>query len=81
LEEVIAHLIDLAGDIRRLRIVREMILAGIKSGCENDGGADLKLMNTSLKEMRYTAKIFRDYRHAKKVTFFRSVRTKPSESI
>jgi uncharacterized protein (TIGR00730 family) len=38
-------------------------------------------MNTSLKEMRYTAKVFRNYRHIKKVTVFGSARTQPSESI
>jgi uncharacterized protein (TIGR00730 family) len=81
IDDLIAHLIELAGDIRRPRLVREMILATLKAGQEDDGRVDLKLMNTSLKEMRYTAKIFRDYRHVKKVTVFGSARTKPSESI
>ena len=75
IDEVIAQLIEMAGDIRRPRIVREMILASMKAGQEDDGRVDLKLMNTSLKEMRYTAKIFRDYRHSKKVTVFGSART------
>jgi uncharacterized protein (TIGR00730 family) len=81
IEEVIAHLIDMAGGIRRPEIVREMILASMKAGQEDDGSVDLKMMNTSLKEMRYTAKIFRDYRHIKKVTVFGSARTQQSELI
>jgi uncharacterized protein (TIGR00730 family) len=81
IDEVIAQLIDLAGDIRRPRIVREMILASMKAGQEDEGRVDLKLMNTSLKEMRYTAKVFRDYHHIKKVTAFGSARTHPSELI
>jgi hypothetical protein len=80
-DEVIEKLIDMVGGIHRPRIVREMILASMKAGQEDDGGIDLKLMNTSLKEMRYTAKIFRDYRHIKKVTVFGSARTHPSQSI
>jgi len=80
-DELIENLINTVGGIRRPHIVREMILASMKAGQEDDGRVDLKLMNTSLKEMRYTAKIFRDYRHIKKVTVFGSARTQPSESI
>ena len=81
IEQVIAHLIDMAGGIRRPGVVREMILASMKAGQEDDGGVDLKLMTTSLKEMRYTAKIFRNYRNIKKVTVFGSARTRHSEPI
>jgi uncharacterized protein (TIGR00730 family) len=79
-DEVIQQLMDLAGDIRRPRIVREMILASLKAGQEDDGRVDLKLMNTSLKEMRFTAKTFSPYRHVKKVTVFGSARTRPGET-
>jgi uncharacterized protein (TIGR00730 family) len=81
IDEAIANLIDMAGAMRRPGIVREMILASLKAGREDDGRVDLKLMNTSLKEMRYTAKIFRDYRHIKKVAVFGSARTQPSDSL
>lgn len=80
-ETAIEQLIEQAGDIRRPRIVREMILAALKAGQEDDGGVDLKLMGTSIKEMRYTAKIFGAYRHIKKVTVFGSARTRPDEKI
>ena len=80
-DEIITRLIGLAGDIRRPRMVREMILASLKAGQEDDGRVDLKLMNTSLKEMRYTAKVFHDYHHIKKVTAFGSARTRSSEVI
>lgn len=81
IDRVIAHLIDMAGGIRRPEVVRELILASMKAGQEDDGRVDLKMMNTSLKEMRYTAKIFRDYRHIKKVTVFGSARTQLSDLI
>ncbi|MEJ2727473.1 MAG: TIGR00730 family Rossman fold protein [Deltaproteobacteria bacterium] len=80
-DEIIAQLIELAGDIHRPQIVREMILASLKAGQEDEGQVDLKLMNTSLKEMRYTAKVFRNYRDIRKVTAFGSARTLPSEPI
>jgi hypothetical protein len=81
IDEVIAQLMERVGDIQRPHIVRELILASLKAGQEDDGRVDLKLMNTSLKEMRYTAKVFRDYRHFRKVTAFGSARTRPSEPI
>jgi uncharacterized protein (TIGR00730 family) len=77
----IQDLIGLIGDIPRPEIVREMIIASLKAGQEDDGAVDLKLMNASLKEMRFTAKAFRPYRHIRKVTVFGSARTQPEESI
>ena len=79
-DEGIQGLIELAGGICRPGIVREMILASLKAGQEDDGGVDLKLMNTSLKEMRFTAKAFSAYRDLKKVTVFGSARTRPDET-
>ena len=79
-DEVIQHLMDLVGDIGRPEIVREMILASLKAGQEDDGRVDLKLMNTSLKEMRFTAKAFSPFRHIKKVAVFGSARTRPDEA-
>lgn len=79
-DEGIQELIELACGIRRPGIVREMILASLKAGQEDDGGVDLKLMNTSLKEMRFTAKAFSAYRDVKKVTVFGSARTRPDET-
>ncbi len=44
------------------------------------GTGDLKLMNRSLKEMRYAAKVFSGYRQFRKVCVFGSARTPPSEA-
>ena len=50
--------------IDRPEYVREMILSALKAGQEaGDDSGGLKLMNTTLKEMRFTAKIFAPYRH------------------
>jgi uncharacterized protein (TIGR00730 family) len=80
-DDLIEHVMDLVGGIRRPHIVREMILASLKAGQEDVGRVDLKLMNTSLKEMRYTAKIFSAYRHVKKVAVFGSARTRSEAEI
>jgi len=74
LDDAIYQLIDLVGDVRHPQIVREMILAALKAGQENPEKADLKLMNSTLKELRYTAKVFSEYRNVRKVTIFGSAR-------
>ena len=84
LDDRIEELMSLAGNIRHRDIVREMILAALKAGIENTertDRADLKLMNTSLKEMRFTSKVFSPYRDRKKVTVFGSARTRPHEHV
>ena len=80
-DEAIDSLIKLVGDIHHPEIVREMILAALKAGQEGDERADLKLMNSTMKEMRFTAKVFGPYRKVRKVTVFGSARTQPDESI
>lgn len=74
-DETIDRLMTLVGGIRRPDLVRELILAALKAGQEDDEKADLKLMNSSLKEMRFTAKIFGPYRHVRKISVFGSART------
>jgi len=80
-DEAIDRLIRTAEGIHRPEYVREMILAALKAGQEDDARADLKLMNTTLKEMRFTAKVFGPYRNVRKVTVFGSARTAPDEPV
>jgi uncharacterized protein (TIGR00730 family) len=78
---LIAELIRKVGDVHHPDLIREMILTALKAGLENDYRADLKLMRTTMKEMRYTNKVFGPYRDRKKVTIFGSARTRPDEPI
>ncbi|BBO68508.1 Rossman fold protein, TIGR00730 family [Desulfosarcina alkanivorans] len=80
-DDSIDRLMTEAGGIVNTDIVREIILAGLKAGQENGGRADLKLMNASLKEMRFTAKVFGPYRTVRKVTVFGSARTPPDAPL
>ncbi|MEW6571159.1 MAG: TIGR00730 family Rossman fold protein [Nitrospirota bacterium] len=81
IDEAIDRLIELAGPIHHPEIIREMIVAALKAGREEKIKSDLKLMNSTLKEMRFTSKIFGPYRHVRKVTVFGSARTKPDEPV
>jgi uncharacterized protein (TIGR00730 family) len=60
-DEAIDRLIEMTGDVHHSSIVREMILAALKAGQETSERIDLKIMNTTLKEMRFTSKIFNPY--------------------
>ncbi len=80
-DELIDRLMAMVGNIHHPEIVREMIIAALKAGLEDEEKADLKLMNTTLKEMRFTAKIFGPYSSLKKVTVFGSARTGSDEPV
>lgn len=80
-DDLIDRLIRHAGEVRHPDYVREMILAALKSGQESEDRIDLKIMNSTLKEMRFTTKVFSPYRGMKKVTVFGSARTRPDEPI
>jgi hypothetical protein len=79
-DDAIDLLMELAGDVRHPEFVREMILTALKAGQEDPGRAELKLMTSTLKELRYTAKVFSRYWGVKKVTMFGSARVKPDST-
>jgi len=60
-------------------LIEELIVTALKMARDKMGTGDLKLMNRSLKEMRYAAKIFAPYRDRRKVVIFGSARTAPTE--
>jgi len=81
IDDMIDQLIDHAGKVHHPDLIREMIIAALKAGAETDYRADLKLMNTTMKEMRFTSKIFGPYRGTRKVTVFGSARTRPDDRL
>jgi uncharacterized protein (TIGR00730 family) len=81
IDQIISRLMEAAGDIHDAGIIREMILSTLKIGQEVDYQADLKLINRTLREMRFTARVFGPYRDRKKVTIFGSARTGRDEEM
>ncbi len=59
-------------------LAREMIVTALKSIRSPIGRGDLKLLNQSMRELRYAFKVFSAYRGRRKVTMFGSARTRPS---
>ena len=78
-EERVHQLVADWGAEKAPELIEEMIITALKMARDRMGTGDLKLMNRSLKEMRYAAKIFSSFRQFRKVCVFGSARTPPSE--
>jgi uncharacterized protein (TIGR00730 family) len=74
-DERVRQLVADFGAEKSPELVEEMIMTALKMARDGMATADLKLMNRSLKEMRYAAKVFSGYRTFRKVCVFGSART------
>jgi len=81
IDRIIDKLIEEAGGVHHSGLIREIIISALKAGQESDYLADLKMLNNTMKEMRYTNRVFDPFRQRKKVTIFGSARTAQDESI
>jgi uncharacterized protein (TIGR00730 family) len=81
IDDLIDMLMKKTAAIHHPEVVREIMISALKAGQEIDYLADLKLFNSTMKEMRYTSKVFAPYRSRKKVSIFGSARTQRSEPI
>lgn len=80
-DTLLNRIIQASGGISNPELVRELLISSLKIGQETTYIPDLKLINRTLREMRYTARVFGPYRDRKKVTIFGSARTQPDEPI
>lgn len=81
IDRIIDLLMEKAEGIHHSDTIRAMIITALKAGQESDYLADQKLLGSTMKEMRYTNKIFAPYRHRKKVTIFGSARTERDDPM
>lgn len=58
-------------------LVREMIVSVLKMHRDDNDRGDLKIVNSALKELRYSFLVFSRYRETPKVTVYGSARTAP----
>ncbi|MBI3320830.1 MAG: LOG family protein [Candidatus Omnitrophica bacterium] len=70
----IAHLVNGFDDTLDRRLLTEMMMSVYRLGEDRSSTGDLKMLNATLKELRYAFKVFRPYRHAHKVAMFGSAR-------
>jgi uncharacterized protein (TIGR00730 family) len=73
----VRQLVEQWGADKNPELIEEMIMTALKIARDKMGVADLKLINRSLKELRYAAKVFAPYSEKRKVAVFGSARTPP----
>lgn len=80
-DEGLARKIDeLLDELRpnaNLDLLREIFVTGVKLAQENCSRGDLKILRSSIKEMRYAFKVFAAYQNIPKVSIFGSARCPP----
>ena len=67
-EERVRQLVADWGAEKSPELIEELIVTALKMARDKMGTGDLKLMNRSLKELRYAAKVFAPYRDVRKVS-------------
>ena len=73
-DERVQQLVRDWGANKNPELIDEMIVTALKMARDEMSVADLKLINRSLKEMRYAAKVFAQYSQFRKVVIFGSAR-------
>ncbi len=75
LDYLIMRLIEKAGGSPDSDLLEEMIVTAVKIREEGLDRGDIKMINSAMKELRYSFKIFYPFRHVRKVALFGSART------
>jgi len=81
IHESILKLIESYGGSPDANLIEEMIKTVLKLVEDQTNRGDLKILNTTLKELRYAFKVFSAYRPIRKVSVFGSARIREGESI
>jgi uncharacterized protein (TIGR00730 family) len=79
-DQLIDQLVGRTGYAETRSLVKQIITSAVKLGRESNDLGDLKLANSTLKELRYSFKVFAPYRAFKKVIMFGSARSKPNDA-
>jgi len=75
LDKEIAELVDSVATNGHDDLLFEMIVSVLRLVREDNDRADLKLVNSALKELRYSMSVFAPYRETRKLSIFGSART------
>src|SRR3990167_10884904 len=81
LNRAVQKLVADSGASENSDLLTQMIVTALNLQDEQIDRGDLKILNTSLKELRWAFRVFRPYRHIHKVSLFGSARTKPNDPV
>jgi len=77
IDDIIVELIQMAGGSPHSDLIKEIILTATRLVADGTSRGDLKIINSTLKELRYAFKVFAPWRDQRKVTIFGSARLTP----
>ncbi len=75
LDQMIHELIHQAGPGANADLAEELIVTALKAHTDKLDRGDMKMLNTAMKELRHSFRVFEPYRGVRKVTIFGSART------
>ena len=81
-EQILAQvqvLLDIPADDLQQTLIKEMLMTVLRLRDASLDTLDLKILNRTLRELRYAFKVFAPYRDRRKVSIFGSARTQPGE--
>jgi uncharacterized protein (TIGR00730 family) len=76
-EELVARAQDVYGGSAGADLVRQVLVTGVRLLSDRAEPGDLKLLNSSMKELRHALRVFAPYSHLRKAAVFGSARTRP----
>ncbi len=80
LDRAIKDMLENAGGSPDADLLADIITTAMKLQEDSLDRGDVRLMTTTLKELRYALKVFHPYRHVRKVAIFGSARTPPNSA-
>lgn len=75
LDDLVEQIVEHHATSPQADLLRQMVVSATKLVADGADRGDMKLINTTLKEMRYSFKVFMPYRRRRKVSVFGSART------
>ena len=80
LEDLVERAQEAYGASDGAELVRQMLVTGVRLLSDGADPGDLKLLNSALKELRHSLRVFGPYAHMRKVAVFGSARTRPDSA-
>jgi len=77
LETLVARVQELSGEAEDPESVRQILVTGLRLVSDQTSRGDIRLVNSALKELRHTFRVFAPFRGVRKVSVFGSARTGP----
>jgi uncharacterized protein (TIGR00730 family) len=79
-DQLLQQVFDHLGPCENKDLIYQMMVTAVKLARDGAERGDLKIINSTLKEMRFTWKVFGPYRRERKVSIFGSARTPEDHS-